>query len=356
MAKQKYYTPKKGNGVGKIVAATACALAIAAGACAVGVGTGGFKDWTFSKWFGEAQVQEGESNVNGNAVIGEGESNGVSLMSAAIAVADYDEYGIDTQAESAYNLSVTYTPSNTTFQGTTYSIAWKNPYSEWASGKNVTDYATVVQTEEGSKDAVLTVLQSFSEQIIVTAAHSRNEDIKATCSVDFVCDTYSIGFEGRHSIDGDVPVTYGGWHGGTLTPDMTATTIEFKYDVGEGFVNAAKAVGFTVNRYYTQTLNANTNEEVVSIESIYEGYILADAGLSSEQMKDYLVFLGEMFFDYSDGDSIGQYQFTVHRVYNGVTYDDYVGELCDYDYGTDFSDAFEINLSIEFDNSSIIAG
>lgn len=71
-----------------------------------------------------------------------------------------------------------------------WSIAFANSTSEWADGKNVADYATVVvpplTPSIGNRfKANLTVKQAFGEQIIITATRQDDEKISATCTVDY---------------------------------------------------------------------------------------------------------------------------------------------------------------------------
>ncbi len=71
-----------------------------------------------------------------------------------------------------------------------WSIAFANPTSKWADGKNVTDYATVtvppLTPSIGNRfRANLTVKQAFGEQIIITATRQDDEKISATCTVDY---------------------------------------------------------------------------------------------------------------------------------------------------------------------------
>ncbi|MGN0812217.1 MAG: hypothetical protein ACI4MQ_01750, partial [Candidatus Coproplasma sp.] len=94
MANKTYYSqPKPKKGVGKIIAATACVLALAVGVSAIGVGTSGFKDWAFSRWFPKSEQTAADINENGGATITEGESSGMLLSATAIPLSDYEEYG-----------------------------------------------------------------------------------------------------------------------------------------------------------------------------------------------------------------------------------------------------------------------
>lgn len=87
---------------------------------------------------------------------------------------------------SAQTYSITVTPdvslSNTQID---WSISFKNSSSTWATGKTVTDYATITPTTDGALTANLNVLQPFAEQIIVRASLREDSTVKAVCKVDY---------------------------------------------------------------------------------------------------------------------------------------------------------------------------
>lgn len=350
---------KKSNKAKSIIVGIALVLSFVMiiGLCLQVFGQGKAKP---SEWFKHDTEQSSPETPKDNASVEvkESESSGISVYSAAIPVAAYDEYGIDMQAEKAYSLSVTYTPADTTFKQTTFSAAFKNPNSTWAKGKSVEDYVEVKQPSVGSTTATLTVKKGFSEQIIVSAVNTRHKDIKATVTVDYVCDDYSIAISSSGcAVGDDIGVVYGNWSNGTLTPDMSSSTIEFKYDVGEGFVNAAKAAGFTVNRYYTT--NLSIGDDIPAISTIYKSYIININSLDSTKKTAYNQFLGKQFGGFNDYDACGMYTFTVKRVYNGVTYDSWTPSdgWSDYDRGTNWGEEFEVApTSISVNNSSIVHG
>ena len=75
------------------------------------------------------------------------------------------------------------TPSWAT-QALSWSVAFNDPASEWATGKTVTDYVTVTPGET-TLTATVQCLQPFGEQIIVTVSADEFDDVSATCTVDF---------------------------------------------------------------------------------------------------------------------------------------------------------------------------
>lgn len=157
-------------------------LVIAGTAALVGVLSDGFKNWDKFK---TDEEQTEETANNGGAIIGDGEGNGVKLMSAKIAPESYADYDISPMAESAYQLTATITPDNATNKAVDWSVSFVNPASEWAAGKTVTDYVTVTPTADGALTANVECLQDFGEQINVTVTSRDNASASAVCTVDF---------------------------------------------------------------------------------------------------------------------------------------------------------------------------
>ena len=163
-------------------------LVIAGAAALVGVLSDGFKNWDKFKP-DEEQTQEG------GAVIGEGESSGIKLMSAKIAPENYDEYGISPMAETAYQLTATITPDNATNKAVDWTVTWvggrehdggsSDSPADWSEGKTVTDYVTVTPTSDGALTANVECLQAFGTQVRVTVTSRDNTAVKANATVDY---------------------------------------------------------------------------------------------------------------------------------------------------------------------------
>lgn len=119
---------------------------------------------------------------DGGMIVGESEGSGISLMSAKIASADYDEYGVSPLAETAYTLTATITPSDASNKAVSWSAAWKNSSSSWANGKSVSNYVSI---SESGMTATVECLQAFGEQIIITVKSTSNSSASATCTVDY---------------------------------------------------------------------------------------------------------------------------------------------------------------------------
>lgn len=161
------------------------------GICLQLFGTGKQKP---SEWFKKPDTEQTTTEIPDDGEIMTGAdgafvsgsaNNGIKLMSARIATADYEENGISPQADTAYTLTATIEPADADNKEVDFSIAWKNPSSAWASGKNISDYLTLAQSANGGLTATLTCKQAFGEQAIVTVVARAATNVKATATVDY---------------------------------------------------------------------------------------------------------------------------------------------------------------------------
>ena len=134
----------------------------------------------------ETEEQPAEVVADGGMVVGNAQNGGVALMSARIMSIEYEDYGVNAMADTAYTLTATIEPSDATNKSVDYTAVWKNQNSTWAKGKDVADYVTVQQASEGSLNATVTCLQAFGEQVIITCTVTDNIDLQATCTVDYL--------------------------------------------------------------------------------------------------------------------------------------------------------------------------
>ena len=77
-------------------------------------------------------------------------------------------------------------PADADNQSVTWSIAWQNPASAFATGKTVTDYVTVEPESAGSLTATVSCLQDFGEKVLITVTSNDNAEIYATCVCDYL--------------------------------------------------------------------------------------------------------------------------------------------------------------------------
>ena len=229
-------------------------------------------------WFGKGdddQNQEqtsgdlNQDEVKGEAALEEDVSQGISLMSMKIPVAMYDSYGISTQAESAFSVTATITPADAANKLVTWSVAWKNVSSSWATGKTVTDYVTVTTATDGALTATVENKQAFGEQIILKCVSRDNAGAYATSNVEYLQRTngYTLTLDGK---------TYAttGTKTNAAKPTFAATQS----------ANAA----LTVNKssVYTRANTDVANYFTIKPTTAFKTAI-TNAGLSSGALKEY---------------------------------------------------------------------
>ena len=126
-----------------------------------------------------------EKPDNGGAVISGAEEKGVKMQVVKLTADEYAVNGVSEQAESAYTLTATVTPSNAYVKGIDWAVSFVNPSSEWASTKNIAEYVTLSVNEGIPSTAVVSCLLAFGEQVKVTATSQDNENIGAECIFDY---------------------------------------------------------------------------------------------------------------------------------------------------------------------------
>ena len=183
--------------------------------------TSGFRDWAKLKPEPEqAEQPTEETETTGGLVMPEAtKGNGIALMSAPIAEANYEDYGISTQAETAHTITATVEPENATDKRVAWSLSWKNPSSTWASGKTVTDYVKITPTASYSLTANLSCLQGFGEVVVLKVASVADSTVAATREINYMkratsFDCYVTSIAGGH---------------GSLTVDKTGAGSSYLY-------------------------------------------------------------------------------------------------------------------------------
>lgn len=109
-----------------------------------------------------------------------------AITATEIAPSDFEQYGVDENAETAYTLTATVYPVSASDKTVDWTIAWaRDAVSAWVSYP-VTDYVTAQAQADGSTVCIVSCLQAFGEQIEVTVTSRANENAKATCTLDYV--------------------------------------------------------------------------------------------------------------------------------------------------------------------------
>lgn len=97
---------------------------------------------------------------------------------AATPTVQSDEYA-------SVTLQATVLPEYATNKTVTWLVAFVDPSSVWANGKDINDYFIVTPTADGSTTATARCLQPFGEQIKITVTSRDGSAITASCIVDF---------------------------------------------------------------------------------------------------------------------------------------------------------------------------
>lgn len=121
----------------------------------------------------------------GGLMVSSDEGSGVSVVSEKISPEHYDEYGVMPTAESAYTVTATVSGPNLTEeqQGVTWSAAaFKNPASEWATGKNAGDYITA---QASGNSITVSCTKAFGEQIVITCTSVYNKSAAKDLTLDY---------------------------------------------------------------------------------------------------------------------------------------------------------------------------
>ena len=206
-------------------------LTIAAG---IGSQVGGkwFKNRYVKTWFnswGQNKQDNSDNEHNGNYtenlvvnLVNDCELMPLSVMAYS---ADNDNYA--DYAQNSTKITASVAPITTEARDFTWSAEWANPSSDWATGKNVSDYLSFTSTTwsaDARTNAYVKVNQPFGEQIIITCSYDKDPTISASCTADYLkrvesatvnADVVMNGEVTLHSID----VVYTtGTIKGTITP------------------------------------------------------------------------------------------------------------------------------------------
>ena len=150
-----------------------------------------------------------ENESNTVAVSGDGEefiNGGIYNMPQTLSFSGNVMPLADTSANSVESgeitLTATVTPANAVIT-LNWSVAFANPSSSWATGKNAASYIDV-QPVVGTLQAKVSCKAAFGEQIIITAAAANDSTKKATCTCDYVkrATSVSMTFSENSAIDG----------------------------------------------------------------------------------------------------------------------------------------------------------
>ena len=95
----------------------------------------------------ETGDEESPTNVSDNFIVSKQEEEGIALLSESIKEEYFSKYGVSPTAEAAYTVTAVVLPADAN-QNVSWNLAWKNPSSSWANGKDVEDYVDIVLSDD----------------------------------------------------------------------------------------------------------------------------------------------------------------------------------------------------------------
>lgn len=266
---KKHYTPSRNGGSGaKITAIIALFLSLIVGAYVVLSLV--FKSWNPVRWTETKQDQtDGTGDGNGgdkdpsdDKLVNSGENKGILLRSARIASEQFEDYGIDAQANTAYSITATVN-EDAADKSVIGSVHWKDDSSTWATGKNINDYVTLNQTTEYGLNFTLTVKQAFGEPIMIKVASCMDSGIYGTAQVDHLKELKSFKAVLNPSYGTDI---------GRINVGENMNTIEITPNFGEGTVEGTISnykTTFTTNAYFRTELKTRLDNFTSSMGGTY---------------------------------------------------------------------------------------
>lgn len=282
-----------------------------------------------------------EDSGGGEVSTEAGVSHGIKLAAVKLASSEYDEYGVSPLAETAYTLTATITPADAANKAVDWTIAFKNASSTWATGKTVTEYATVTPSSDGALTAVVENVAAFGEQIVVKATSRDNTDAYATCTVEYLQRTtgYTLTLDGK---------TYSTT--GATTNSATPTFATAK--------SASATVKVDKSTVYTRANTDSVGYISVKPTAAFKTAI-TNAGLDASKLKEYtssaMMINFSSWFDSVWGSALYSTNAEKNKLIKAIA-DDYHGnvyeiQLYNYDSG---ETTVLANFNIVFDASVIV--
>ena len=226
------------------------------------------------------------TDENGNDLSGE-KYYAMPAKMAFTAATYADESGNEVNSAVTANLIATITPNNAANKKVDWSAAFKNPESEWASGKTLSEYIGVTPAADGSLMASVTCYQAFGEQVILTVTSRENAEATASCTIDYKQQLLS--YELSVTQEGKTPSVNNTKKTGTLYADFSSDkpiTINYAYNKSAPYTLALEDSEITAPSemkvtYKTSLLSAlekigGTAAKTPEVTATQNGFVMSD--------------------------------------------------------------------------------
>ena len=217
-----------------------------------------FKNGNLSTWhWSDKSPADNDGNgedkdPSDDKLVNSGENKGIFLRASRISSEQYEDYGIDEQANTAYNITATVN-EDAGDKSVVGSVSWKDNASSWATGKNIADYVTLNQTVQYGLEFTLTVKQPFGEPVMIKVASCADGGIYGTAQVDHLKEL--------ELFTATLNPSYGSDLGRVNVGDkMNTVEITPKFGVGtiQGTISNYKTT-FTTNGFFRSELQEKLN-------------------------------------------------------------------------------------------------
>ena len=175
-------------------------------------------------------------------------------------------------------IQATVKPDNATNKSVSWSVAFVNPASAWATGKNVTDYVTVTPQSVGSNIATVECLQPFGEQIKITVTSESNVNAKAECAVDFAKRVQRVPFDIQCFEENFSLMNQ------DFSMDSLYLNVGLSWDLWIDEPNC-EYTDYTVDDEYDSTLEIYVNEDVLEQFNKETGFFVEPATLEMDESE-----------------------------------------------------------------------
>lgn len=222
-----------------------------------------------SGWHWADKTLDGTDNTDGedkdpsdDKLVNSGENKGILLKPRRLAVEEFEDYGIDAQANTAYSITATVN-EDAADKSVIGSVHWKDGSSTWATGKNINDYVTLNQTVQYGLDFTFTVKQAFSEPVMIKVASCMDSGIYGTAQVDHLKELKSFKAVLNPSYGTDI---------GRINVGENMNTVQITPNFGEGTVEGTISnykTTFTTNAYFRTELKTRLDNFTSSMGGTY---------------------------------------------------------------------------------------
>ena len=273
-------------------------------------------------WAGVAFSQQGNG---GNYDFGQQMQVTPSGGNGVISLASYTKQ--NDEGRTVQEITATVTPPDATNAIVDWSISWGDTQGSWGSGSqgDISDYLTITPESDGALTAEVECLAPFGTQAVITANIRGYEDIKDTCTVDYVQKyedvTASIAFNGTGSdnvswtlgsstsvtagfLDAESESDLAAYTGsGSVTADYSdvytiesgAASVTVSYAYTAEYVAALEKAGITATANSYETLASSLSGNTATLTAIAADELLGFDGesVTDEEYDAYRTYLIE---------------------------------------------------------------